>query len=134
MNQRITALLLIASSALGGCATSGIEAVGRPSTPEAEKRLIIHNEPLAEKITVSSMRTRTAGDLLAVEATLTNLSSRDIRIQYRFSWYDAADFEVEPGKHGWTPVTLHGRASLHIQGIAPTPVVRSYRIHIRETR
>ncbi len=133
MNHRITVLLLTLVS-LGGCATSGIEAVGRPSDPQAEKRLIIHNESLAKVITVSKMRTRTSGDLLAVEATLTNLSNRDIQVQYRFSWYDAGDFEVEPGKQGWTPVTLHGRASASIQGIAPNPSVTSYRIHIREAR
>jgi len=133
MKYGITVLML-ALVTLAGCATSGIEAVGNPSDPEARKRLIIHNEPLARKITVSKMRTRTSGDLLAVEATLTNLSSRDIRVQYRLSWYDAAGFEVEQGKHGWTPVILHGRTSVNIQGVAPDPSVESYRIHVREMR
>ncbi len=132
MKHGITALLALAT--LAGCATSGIEAVGRPADAEVQKRLIIHNEPLARKITITKMRTRTTGGLLAVEATLTNLGDRDIRVQYRFSWYDADDFEVEPAKHSWTPVTLHGRASVNIQGVAPTPSVESYRIHIRETR
>ena len=134
MNNWFRSAVLMTVILSTGCVTSGIEAIGRPSDANVKKHLIIHNEPLADKITISKMRSRTAGDLLSVEITLTNLSSRDMNIQYRFSWYDADDFEVEQGKHSWTPLTLHGYADSNLQALAPSPSVKSYKVNVREIR
>ena len=126
--------LLVAVAMMAGCATSGIEAIGKPTDPEIRKHLIIHNEPLADKITISEMRSRMAGDLMEVDVTLANLSSRDINLQYRFSWYDADDFEVEQGKHAWTPITLHGYANASVKAVAPNASVKTYKVNVRELR
>lgn len=127
----LLALLLI--STLAGCATSGIEATGKPGAdPEFAKHLVIHNEPLADKIIITDMQSRMRGDLLQVNVVLTNLSSRDQNIQYRFSWYDANNFEVEQGSRAWTPVTLHGNASFSMQAVAPNATVKTYKVNVRE--
>ncbi len=134
MKNWFTTGALLTTILMAGCATSGIEAIGKPADAKVKKHLIIHNEPLADKITITRMRTRMAGDLLSVEITLTNLSSRDMNIQYRFSWYDADDFEVEQDKHGWTPLTLHGYADSNVTAVAPNPLVKSYKVNVRENR
>jgi uncharacterized protein YcfL len=116
-----------------GCATSGIEATGKPmGDPEYAKHLVIHNESLAGNVTITDMQSRVTGGLLEVNVVLTNLTSTDKNIQYQFSWYDADNFEVEQGSRSWTPVTLNGHANVSMKAVAPNPSVKSYKVNVRE--
>ncbi len=118
---------------LTACSTSGIEAIGTPLDPDEKKHLLIHNSALANQVTISDMRSRTVdnGDLLEVSLTLSNLTSRDKAVQYRFSWFDGDKFEIEAGVGGWTPVSLHGKGSVSINGLAPNSSVKSYRLNVK---
>lgn len=116
---------------LSACSTSGIEAIGTPADAEVQKHLLIHNDALAKKMTISDMRTRKTGGLLEVKLTLSNLTPRDKAVSYRFSWFDDDEFEVEAGVDGWTPVSLHGAQSISIQGVAPNGSVKSYRLNVK---
>ncbi|MDT8383317.1 MAG: YcfL family protein [Gammaproteobacteria bacterium] len=118
---------------LAGCATSGIEAIGKPmGDPEFAKHLVIHNESLAGDVTITEMNSRVTGGVLEVDVVLTNLTSSHKNIQYLFSWYDADNFEVEQGSRSWTPVTLNGHASTSMKAVAPNPSVKSYKVNVRE--
>ena len=125
--------LLVSTVASTGCATSGIEATGKPmGDPKFAKHLVIHNESLAGDIIITDMNSRMTGDLLEVDVVLTNLTSSDKSVQYRFTWYDSDNFEVEQGSRSWTPVTLHGHAETSMKAVAPNPSVKSYKINVRE--
>ncbi len=118
---------------LVGCATSGIEATGKTEgDPEYAKHLVIHNEPLANAITITDMKSRFKGDLLEVNVVLSNLTSSDKSIQYRFSWYDGDNFEVEQGSRSWIPVVLQGKSSTTMRAVAPNPSVKTYKVNVRE--
>ena len=133
MNTYKLSMLLPGLVLLAGCATSGLEATGKTEgDPKYAKHLVIYNEPLAENITITDMKTRSRGGLLEVSVTLTNLSSSDKSIQYRFSWYDRDDFEVEQGSRTWTPVVLHGKSSINMRAVAPNPSVTTYKVNVRE--
>jgi len=116
---------------LGACSTSGIEAIGTPDDDKVKKHLLIHNDALAKKITISDMRSREVGGLLEVSLTLRNLTSSDKAVAYRFSWFDADEFEVEAGSDGWTPVNLHGAQSTAVHGVAPNGTVKNYRLNVK---
>jgi len=125
--------VVVLTGMLGACSTSGIEAIGTPDDPDVKKHLLIHNDALANKVTISNMRSRMVrnGDLLEVSLTLTNLTSRDKAVQYRFSWFDSDEFEVEAGVEAWTPVNLHGKGSVSVNGVAPNSAVKSYRLNVK---
>jgi uncharacterized protein YcfL len=125
--------LLSGAVLLSACATSGLEATGKPGAEDKyAKHLVIHNEALARDIMITDMKSRTRGDLLQVSVTLENLSSSDKNIQYRFSWYDADNFEVMQGGRPWTPVVLHGNATVDMQAVAPSASVKTYKVNVRE--
>jgi len=133
MNILKCSALLSGVLLLAGCATSGIEATGKTEgDPEYAKHLVIHNEPLAKAITITDMKSRFKGGLLEVNVELSNLSSSDKSIQYRFSWYDDDNFEVEQGSRSWIPVVLHGKSSINMQAVAPNPSVTTYKVNVRE--
>ncbi len=127
---RLLAPLLLVTI-LSGCSTSGIEAIGKPDDADLTKHLLIHNDALAKKITISEMRGREVGGLLEVNLTLTNLTGRDKSLAYRFSWFDADGFEVEAETDAWTPVNLHGAQSVSVRGVAPNGSVKSYRLNVK---
>lgn len=116
-------------------ASSGLEATGKPTAdPKLAKHLVIHNESLAGDIIITNMRSRTTGDLLEVNVELANLTNGDMRVQYRFSWYDDKDFEVEQGTRTWVPLLLHGNATANLQAVAPNPTVTTYKVNVRELK
>jgi uncharacterized protein YcfL len=136
MNKGYVGGLLVAVVLLAGCATtSGIEATGKPmGDPKFAKHLVIHNEALAGKVIITDMLSRFTGGLLQVNVVLTNLTSTDKDLQYRFSWFDADNFEVEQGSRAWAPITLHGNASASLQAVAPNASVKSYKVNVRELK
>ena len=118
---------------ISGCATSGLEATGKPhGDPKFAKHLAIHNEPLADKIIISQLNTRVTGNLLEVSVVLENLTSSDKQIQYRFSWYGDDNFEIEQGGEPWTPTTLNGKSTVQMKAVAPNASVTTYKINVRE--
>jgi uncharacterized protein YcfL len=137
MNKGYVGGLLAVVVLLAGCATtSGMEATGKPmGDPKFAKHLVIHNEALAGKVIITDMLSRVSGGgLLQVNVVLTNLTSSDKDLQYRFSWYDADSFEVEQGSRAWNPITLHGNASASLQAVAPNASVKSYKVNVRELK
>ena len=134
MNTKLIAGMCL-SILLQACATSGIEATGALTTPnEYDKHLIIHNESLANKIIIQQMNTRKSTSFLEVSAVLANLTHTNKNIQYRFSWYDADNFEVEKGTRAWTPATLAGKSSITMQAVAPNATVTTYKINVKELK
>lgn len=133
MNLRYGSAVVSLMLLLGGCATSGLEATGQPeANPEFAKHLVIHNESLANAVMITDMLSRRSGDLLEVNVVLTNLTSSDKNIQYRFSWFDADNFEVEQDSRSWNPVVLHGHASVTMKAVAPNARVETYKVNVRE--
>ena len=133
MNIRYSFVLVGLTLLMAGCATSGLEATGKPGAdPELAKHLVIHNESLAKAIIITDMLSRRSGDLLEVNVVLTNLTSTDKNIQYRFSWFDADNFEVEQDSRSWNPVVLHGHASVTMKAVAPNDKVKTYKVNVRE--
>ena len=135
MRNTLISGLFCGALLIQGCATSGIEGTGNPNAaPEHAKHLVLHNETLANKIIIQQMNVRKKAGLLQVSAVLANLTSRDKKIQYRFSWYDADNFEVEKDIRSWNPVVLSGKSTIHMQAVAPNPTVTSYKINVKELK
>jgi uncharacterized protein YcfL len=133
MNNRYFIVFIGIMVLMAGCATSGLEATGKPgANPEFAKHLVIHNESLANAVIITDMLSRRSGDLLEVNVVLTNLTSSDKNIQYRFSWFDADNFEVEQGSRSWNPVVLHGNESVSMKAVAPNTNVKTYKVNVRE--
>jgi len=117
---------------IAGCATSGMEMIVQPNAANDQKHLVVHNESLANKITITSVQTRMVGGQLEANLALRNLTSRDKLIQYRFSWFDKDNFEIEPGREAWTPVAMHGAAEVNVNGLAPNPSAQTFKLNVRE--
>ena|SRR6266568_2535762 len=133
-----TAVALLALTCLAGCSTTaGIEAVGtttwnQEGARELQSKVIINNSSLAGDIQVMDAKSALAGDLMRAQVTLKSKDRDTVPIQYRFEWYDANGMEIGAGTSAWKPFLIYGRESRSLQGVAPDPRAREYKLKIRE--
>jgi uncharacterized protein YcfL len=122
--------------ALGGCSTSGIVGQGalkQEQDPEIPiyKRVVVNNTSLGRDIAVTDSRMAQAGDILQAAVTVQSKTGPVLALQYRFVWIDSKGFEIDPEKGTWKPLTLYGRETRQIQGVAPSAAAIEYMLKIR---
>ena len=128
---------LLAAVLLAGCAapnTTGITASVAPDENGVyQQYLQADNTRLARQVLVRDVRCdQTANGHMRASATLTSARNKSMQVQAKFAWFDAAGFEIDPDAETWRVITIEGRDSRPIVGIAPSPAAESFRIRIRE--
>ncbi len=130
--RKNTGLMLPLLLALTAC-TSGMVSEGREIAPGQYKdRLEVENYELYSRLSIKDVKMRRLGDLLNVQLTLHHEQHQTRRYQYRFKWFDAQGFELNPESTGWQPVELHGKQDYSVTGTAPSPAADTFRIVFRE--
>ncbi len=118
----VTIAILIA-----GCSTSVMDVDGSAS---GESTVNYKNSPV--DIKVLDTRSKYVNGLLKVNMELENGLSNPYNLEYKFSWFDASGMAVDPAGSAWIPIYLQGKETKTIQGLAPNPSAKSFKIKIRE--
>ncbi|MGL5047682.1 MAG: YcfL family protein [Shewanella sp.] len=128
MKQVYTGLLLASALTLGACAsyTAGISV-------SSLGEIRVDNSSFARDIAVQSVDARRVGDLVQGSALIVNKSSTDMRVQYKFTWYDASGFTIEDEATSWKSVKLHGEQQWQVGAVAPNAQVVKFDVYVRET-
>jgi uncharacterized protein YcfL len=119
-----------------GCTTSGIEgkakAVATPSgDTQLSKYVIVNNPKLARGIQIVDLQHSYAGDLLKAQVTMVSKYSKTLNIQYKFAWFNDQGIEINPDGSPWTPLLIYGNETKSVQGVAPNPSAKEFKIQIR---
>ena len=134
----LTSVALIASLGLAGCSTTaGVEATGKTSWDEQgartlEKKVVFNNSGLKGDIQIVDVKSAMAGDIMRAQATLRSKDKDTLPFQYRFEWYDAGGIEINSGAGSWKPLILNGSEAKTVQGVAPDPRAKEFKLKIRE--
>lgn len=136
---RLFAAAVLAAAALAGCQTSGIVGQGalqRELEPEVPiyKRVVVNNTSLARDVAVVDTRVAHAGDILQAGVTLESKTGSTLSLQYRFVWLDAKGFEIHPESGTWKPLTLYGKETRQLQGVAPNASAIEFMLKIRRDK
>ena len=126
----------------GGCSTTaGIEAaadktLNRESAPEIGKNVLCPSPKLTNDVDIVELKSTMAGGVLQVRASL-RISARAkdpdmLPLLYRFVWFDAEGKEIAANPVTWNPLMIFGRATETIQGVAPDPRARDFKLFIHE--
>ena len=128
--KRILLLLAMAllSLALNGCWTSVMEIDGSSA---GNATVNFKNSPV--DIKVLDTRSRFVGGLMQVNLELESGYSNPYRLEYKFSWYDSGGMEIDSARSAWIPLYLNGREVKTIQGVAPNPAAKAFKIRLRES-
>lgn len=128
MKHIYTGLILAAALTLGGCAS---DTAGISVSSQGETR--IDSNSFAQDIALESVDARRVGDLIQGSALIVSKSSSDMRVQYKFTWYDASGFTIEDEANSWKSVKLHGKQQLQVSAVAPNAQAVKFDVYVRET-
>ena len=70
-------------------------------------------------IAVTEMRCSTTGDLLKIDATLNNDSSKVKRVAYKFRWIDREGMRAYD-EEAWKPLLMYENSNQLVTAVAPT--------------
>ncbi|GAB3515804.1 YcfL family protein [Photobacterium alginatilyticum] len=120
--------VLVFALALSACSstTSGI------SIESSNQNVVIGNSSLAGQIEIEKAIVAETNGLMKAGVPVTSKVDSDMKLQYRFYWYDAQGLEVYGSDSPWRQFVLHGRDSVTLQAVARKPEAKQYRIYIRE--
>ncbi|WP_350431143.1 YcfL family protein [Shewanella sp. H8] len=127
--MKITSLCFIASALLlSACAhnTAGISV-------DSSGLVRVDSTSFASDINVTNISSHRVADLLKASALIQSKSSTDLRVQYKFTWFDANGLTVEDEASSWKSVKLHGMQQLQVSGVAPNAQAIRFEIYVRET-
>lgn len=122
---------------LVGCAsTAGIEAVSLDVTgPNGEKEysswIAVSNKELARDVVVIRVDRRDIGGFVKSAVSLTSRTSETLALQYRWVWFDSYHMEVSSSSQPWQPLMIYGGQTTSVQGVAPNPSVKDFKLHLR---
>lgn len=134
--------LVLATTALaaallaGGCATS-VNTVSRAqpeATPSyvADQR-VITDASLGRKVGIVSVNeSKVSTNLLKIQVTLENRSSKPQAFTYKFDWIGQDGMELSGPTGGWKQIQLEGRETRAVSAISPTPAGVDFRLKLRE--
>ena len=99
-----------------------------------DSRVIYNDFTLKHDLQVTHvLMVPTAGGPLKVQATLHNTRSKQVSINYRFSWYDSEGMKVGRNQV-WRPQTLLGKQSVDIADVAPSELAVNFKLELIETK
>ena len=119
--------LLIMCLFLSACAnhTAGVSV-------NSQGEVRVDNNSFAREVAVSNVISKPAGDLIQASAQLTSLVATDLRIQYKFTWFDASGFTLEDEATSWKAVKLHGKQQLQVAAVAPNATAVRFEVYVRK--
>jgi uncharacterized protein YcfL len=130
MKKALATLVLLACAGCWG--TSGTEAITGPSGENTYSTYINAANPrLARRIAVIRADQREVGGLLQGAVTLQSRTSDTEALQYRWVWFDSRGFEVNSSAQAWQPLLVYGKQTTSVQGLAPNPSAKEFKLHLR---
>jgi uncharacterized protein YcfL len=130
MKKTLATLVLFACAGCWG--TSGTEAILGPNGESTFSTYVKASNPrLARRIAIIRADQRDIGGLMQGAVTLQSMTSDTEALQYRWVWFDSKGFEVNSSAQAWQPLLVYGKQTASIQGLAPNPSAKEYKLHLR---
>lgn len=126
MMKYLSVLLFVLVLSACSSATSGI------SIESSNQNVVIGNTSLAHRIAIEKALISDVNGLMKAGVPVTSKTDSDMKLQYRFYWYDAQGLEVDGSDSPWRQFVLHGKDSMTLQAVARKPEAKQYRIYIRQ--
>ncbi|WP_144206962.1 YcfL family protein [Shewanella donghaensis] len=125
--MKLSVVIVSLALMLSACAnhTAGVSA---SSTGEVR----VDNNSFAREVAVEQVKVRTQSDLLQGSALIKSQVSTDLRLQYKFTWYDVGGFTIEDEGNSWKSVKLHGMQQIQVASVAPNANATRFEVYVRK--
>ncbi len=123
---------------LSGCrsTTSGIEGsstvmMDTDGGYQYSEYVVVNNPKVARGLQIATLSQEFVGDILRAQVTIVSKYSKTQQYQYRFSWFNENGVELDAGARHWIPFQMYGNETKTLQGVAPNPSARQFKINLR---
>ena len=120
-------LVLASALILTACAQHTAGVMGS-STGEVR----VDNSSFAREVGVEQLKARQQGDLLQGSGVIMSKVSTDLRLQYKFTWYDINGFTLEDESSPWKSLKLHGMQRMQVMAVGPNANAVRYELYVRK--
>lgn len=132
--QIMAASLILLGAA--GCSRNRSVNMAVPAIPGGAPKIMAHrqvisNAKLRHLLSVDYLNTDRVGNLIRVQARLTNHTSKTLAIEYRFEWLDDKGMLVPTPASRWIIRHLGGGETIFISAVAPSPKVADFLLKFR---
>jgi uncharacterized protein YcfL len=126
--------LLVCSVGCSG--TAGIQArsvaiTGVEGETTYSSYINAENPRLARRLAIVRLDRADIGGLVKAAVTLQSRSEDTEAIQYKWTWFDSKGFEVNSSAQPWQPLLVYGMQTTSVQGLAPNPAAKDFKLHLR---
>ncbi len=91
----------------------------------------VDNKTFASEVSVDQIQARLQGDLLQGSGIIQSKVATDLRLQYKFTWYDVSGFTLEDEASAWKSLKLHGKQRMQVTALAPNASAVRYELYVR---
>ncbi|MFS1439004.1 YcfL family protein [Shewanella sp. 10N.286.48.A6] len=92
----------------------------------------VDNNSFARAVAIEQVKVRTQADLLQGSALIISKVSTDLRLQYKFTWFDVGGFTIEDEASSWKSLKLHGKQQMQVSAVAPNANASRFEVYVRE--
>ncbi len=124
-------LLCIGCAPTAGTEAGTISMTGLNGETTYSSYVNANNSRLARRIAVVRLDRVDIGGLLKAAVTIQTRSDDTEALQYKWAWFDSKGFEVYSSSQPWQPVLVYGMQTTSIQGLAPNPSAKDFKLHLR---
>lgn len=118
--KKLMIILVLAVASIGTLTLAGC------SNKAVTQQLAYPDTQGDKGITIESFQAQYQGNVLRVQAEISNSNKKNARIFYRFRWLDGQG-NVVASNDQWKPLLIYGKQSAFAVGAAPHPDVVDYR-------
>jgi len=135
---KLAVLLIVGMALLPGCSpTAGAEGRAKvgwtdDGAPLLNTKVVYNNSTLSRKVAIEEMTSSKAGDMLLEQVTMRSKAGETINLQYKVEWFDLNGLALNAASATWKPLVIYGKESKTIQGLAPDPRGRDYKLLLRD--
>lgn len=91
------------------------------------------NEYLAKKIQIDSVDSEDLpGGLMKAQVAVRNVKRADLKIAYRFQWFNASGMEVSTSAQPWLEKILIGGEVVYLSSVSPNADCKDFKILFKE--
>ncbi len=129
--MKIQSLIVMGCLLLGlnGCGVQSASVIP-PEELQYQTYLEARKPALLRKIGIIEVGHSSAGNIMRSQVALKNRGRGEAQFRYKFRWFDKGGLELDPEGSPWVPVSILSGDVIRVQGLAPSPAAKSFRVVI----
>lgn len=127
----LTGILVTGCSSTAGIETASLTVTGPNGEKEYSTWIAVSNHELARDVAVIRVDRRDIGGLIKSAVSMRSRTPETLALQYRWVWFDSYGMEVSSSSQPWQPIMVYGGQTTSVQGVAPNPSAKDFKLHLR---